>query len=143
MAKITIENATVTMTYNDVPYVHDFVQSISINDPRENNLTVSPQGGSRGLIFRTGLNAQATVDSTVRDLEGALVQLYQRLWENQDRFDFQVLDSATGERYDFTDCIIRTSVLNAAISEGEGSFDVPLALGLAPENINYVAPEDV
>lgn len=137
--KITIENATVTATVNGQRYVHGFVTNVAINDPRENALTISPQGGSIGIPFRTGTSSAITLDMVCRDWEVPLASLYKKAFGEQTRIDFMIVDTATGERYDFNDSIIRTNPLNGTISEGETSLDVSINASCPPSGFNHVA----
>ena len=138
---ITIENATVTATSNSVRYVHQFVTNIEINDPRENNLTVSPQGGGVGIPYRTNTTSSIQTGLTVRDLAIELINLYKDAFDNQDRIDFMITNTATGERYDLNNSIVNTNPTNSTISEGDTSLDVSINISTPPAFYNHETAE--
>ena len=142
MSKISIENAVVTVTKDGLRYVHDFVTNISINDPRENSLTVSPQGGGRGLSYRTNIASAVTLDMVVRNLPLELVELYKVEFAKGGRLDFMILDDMTGERYDINKAILRTSPTNTTISEGESSMDVMINASAPPAYFNHKGADE-
>lgn len=136
---ITIENATVTTTFNGVEYLHDFVTNITMTDPRENNLTVSPQGSGLGITYRTGTTSAMTADMVVRGLPVELVALYERAFASQERVDVMIVDARTGERYDLNSAIVRTNpVIPGSITEGETSLDQALNFAFPPKGFAYV-----
>ena len=127
MSKISIENAVVTATADGVEYHHDFVTNITINDPRENVLTTSPQGGGNGLNYRTNISAPISLEMTVRNLPVELTDLYKIAFDKLTRLDFMILDGLTGERYSINRAILRTNPMNTQIAEGEASLDVMIS----------------
>ena len=137
MTKMTIENATVTATVDGVRYVHDFVTSISINDPRENALSVAPQGEGDGVVFRTGTTSSITLDMIVRNMPIEMAGLYMELFGTQERVDFMIVNSATGERFDLNNSILRTNPSNVSITEGEGSLDVAINASCPPNGFSH------
>jgi hypothetical protein len=141
MGNLTIENATVTATLNGLRYVHNFVTSITIADPRENALTVSPQSGSNGIAYRTGTTSAVNGDMVARGLEVPLAEMYKKAFNEQDRIDFMIVDAATGERYDLNNALIRTSPINTTITEGESSLDVMINFSCPPADYDHVSAQ--
>jgi hypothetical protein len=139
MGNLTIENATVTATLNGLRYVHSFVTNITIADPRENALTVSPQSGSNGIAYRTGTTSAVTGEMTARGLEVPLADMYKKAFNDQERIDFMIVDSATGERYDMNNALVRTNPLNTTITEGESSLDVAINFACPPADYNHTS----
>lgn len=139
---ITIENATVTATINSVEYVHAFVTNITIADPLQNMLTVSPQGTGKGIVYRTGTTSPVVTSLTVRDLAVALKNLYKNAFKDQSRVDLMIVDTATQERYDFDDSIIQDNPVNSTISEGETSLDVAIIFQTPPSSFDHTEEEE-
>jgi len=137
MSKISIESAVVTVTLNDVRYVHDFVTNIEITDPRETALTVSPQGGGTGLAYGLNLTQPIALSLTARSLQPELVDLYKSAFKNKTRIDFMIYDDFVKERYDINSAILKTSILNAKIAEGDGALDVLIEATAPPASFNH------
>jgi hypothetical protein len=135
---ITIENATVTATVDCVRYVNVFVTNIEINDPRENSLTVSPQGGGQGIAYRTNTTSAVETGLTVRDLAIALTDLYKGAFADQTRVDFMIVNTASGERYDLNNSIVRSNPTNSTISEGDTALDVAINISTPPASFQHV-----
>lgn len=139
---MSIENATVTVTdENNVRYVHDFVTNITITDPRENVLSSSPQGGGKGIAYRTGNTSQVTTDMIVRGLPVGLVNLYKKAFKNKSRLDVMIVDARTNERYDLNDSIVRSNPTNATITEGEATLDQSINFGTSPSGFDHDSGE--
>jgi hypothetical protein len=140
---LTIENATVTATFaNGIRYVHDYVTSITINNPAENALAISPQGGGDGIPYRVNTTAPVVLDMVVRKVAAEFLNAYKEAHKNQDRISFMVTDVDTGERYDFNKSIIRTDPTNRTITDGEGALDIPLNVNTSTRNFQHIAGED-
>jgi hypothetical protein len=148
MSRITIENASVTLTtvastlpdlfQGEETYTFPFVTNITIADPTENGMTVSPQGGSNGLSFRLNTTSPVAIEMIVRDLPTELLTvLRQAHGENRNRVDFMILDTNTEERFDLNDCLITSNPSNTAVSEGEESLDVGVTAVCAPKNFSH------
>ena len=138
---ITIENATVTAILNEQEYIHDFVTNITINDPKENMLSVSPQGGGIGVVYRNNTTAPIDTALTVRDLPVELIDLYKTAFKEQLRVDFMIINTATGERYDLNKSIVKSNPTNTTISEGESSLDVILNIITPPAKADHATQE--
>ena len=138
---ITIENATVTATVNSVEYVHAFVNNITISDPLENALTVSPQGGGIGIVYRVNTTSPVETALTVRDLAIELKTLYKNAFKNQTRIDFMIVNTDTQERYDFDSSIIKSNPVNSTISEGDTALDVAINIQTPPSTFDHTDEE--
>ena len=139
---ITIENATVTVTVNDVEYVHAFVTNVTIADPLQNMLSVSPQGGGIGIVYRTGTTSPVVTNLTVRDLAVALKNLYKNAFKNQTRIDLMIVNTATQERYDFDNSIVQDNPVNSTISEGETALDVAIIFQTPPSTFDHTSEDE-
>jgi hypothetical protein len=141
---LTIENATVTATFADgVRYVHEYVTSITINNPSENALAVSPQGGGDGIPYKVNTTAPVVLDMIVRKVAAEFLSAYKTAHKDQARISFMVTDVDTGERYDFNNSIVRTDPTNRTITDGEGALDIPLNVNTAQRNFVHVPGEDL
>lgn len=138
----TIEFAQVSVTgvASGVTYDHDYVTNITINDPRENALAVSPQGTGMGIIYRNGTTQAVTADMVARGMPAELLTFYKEVFDKRLRVDVIVIDSQTGERYDLNNAVLRTNPVNTTIGEGEGSLDQGLNFALAPSGFRHVGP---
>ena len=148
MSKITIENASLTMTTvpsalaglftEEVSYEFDFVTDISIEDPTENAMTVSPQGGSDGLTYRVNTMSPVSLSMVIRDVPAELLKVIKDAHSsNRNRVDFMILDINTNERYDLNNCCIINNPSNTSISEGEESLDIVVNAVCAPKNLEH------
>jgi hypothetical protein len=133
----TIENATVTATLDGLRYVNDFVTNITLTDPRENQMSISPQGGNQGVTYRVNTTQSVTGDFVLRNLPPELVELYKQAFADQSRIDFMIVDTRTNERYDMNDSIVRTNPINTTITEGEGSLDIGLNIACPPSEFSH------
>lgn len=138
----TIEFAQVSVTgvESGVTYDHDFVTNITINDPRENAMAVSPQGGGKGIVYRNGTTSAVTADMVARGMPAELLAFYKEAFDKRLRLDVIVIDSQTGERYDLNESIMRTNPINTTIGEGEGSLDQGLNFATPPAHFRHVGP---
>lgn len=136
---INIANASVTITNaeSSVTYAHEFVTNITIVEGRTNNLTVSPQGGGKGIAYSTGLTTPVLTDMVVRDTPIELMEYYKVAFDKQLRFDVMILDTATNERYDINYAIIRDSPRSATITEGETSLDQAIGFASPPAHFTH------
>lgn len=130
---IAIVNAAVTVSDQDGnPYVHDYVTNITINNPRENGLALSPQSG-KGIRFDVNITQPVACDLVVRGMPVELQAFYTQVFQAGERVDISIVDSKTGEHYYLNECLLRTDPRNVAIAEGEASLDQPLSF-IAPQN---------
>lgn len=131
---ISIANASVTITdqLSGVTYAHGFVTNITIAEGKINNLTVSPQGGGKGIVYGTNLTTPVLTDIVVRDTPVELAEYYKTAFHNQKRFDVMIMDTATNERYDINEAIIRESPRSTNIAEGEASLDQAIGFASPP-----------
>lgn len=136
---ISIVNAAITVTdANGVQYAHDYVTNITIANPRENGLALSPQSG-RGIRFDVNITQPVAVDLVVRGMAPELLALYTQAFSEGERLDIAIVDSKTGEHYYVNEALVKTDPRNATISDGEESLDQPLSF-IAPQNaFNYGA----
>ena len=134
---ITIENAELSITIDGTSYSFDNVTSITIADPRENTMVASPQGKGNGLTYRTGTSSAIAADFIVRDVPADLFEAVADLYNDQGEFDCLLFDNLSGDEYTFDSCIMRTNPSNRSIAEGEGSFDVPVAINCTPNNFKH------
>lgn len=136
---ISIVNAAVSVTdANGDQYSHDYVTNITIANPRENGLALSPQSG-RGIRFDVNITQPVTVDMVVRGMDPALLALYTQVFQDGERLDLSVVDAKTGEHYYINEALVKTDPRNATITDGESSLDQPLSF-IAPQNaFNYGA----
>lgn len=131
---ISIANASVTITNaeNSTTYAHEFVTNITIVEGRANNLTVSPQGGGKGITYSTGLTTPVLTDMVVRDTPIELVEFYKIAFDKALRFDVMIVDTLTNERYDVNYAIIRESPRSTTITEGETGLDQAIGFASPP-----------
>lgn len=130
---ISIVNAAVQVTdANGDQYSHDYVTNITIANPRENGLALSPQSG-RGIRFDVNITQPVALDMIVRGMDPDLLALYTQAFQNGERLDVSVIDSKTGEHYYINEALVKTDPRNATITEGETSLDQPLSF-IAPQN---------
>lgn len=137
---ITIENATVTVTFNGVNYHHEYVTQITIADPRVNELAVSPQGHGKGIAYRSGTTSAITADMVVRGMQPELLSLYEKAFKTQSRFDLMIVDASTNERYDLNDSLLRNNPVIQTIGTDETALDQPLRLSTPPNGFSYQGP---
>jgi hypothetical protein len=141
---LTIENATVTATFaNGIRYVHDYVTSITINNPSENALAVSPQGTGDGIPYKVNTTQPVVLDMIVRKVAAEFLTAYKEAHKSQERISFMITDVESGERYDLNNSIIRTDPTNRTITDGEGALDIPLNANTAQRNFNHVSGADL
>lgn len=136
---ISIDKAAVTITdiLSGLTYSHTFVTNITIVEGKVNNLTVSPQGGGKGIVYGTGLTVPVMTDLVVRDTPVELVEFYKNAFSKQLRFDVMIVDTASNERYDINYAIIRESPRSVTITEGETSLDQPLGFASPPAHFTH------
>lgn len=139
--KITIENASLSVNFNGQAYEFAWLNSVTITDPRENTLSVSPQGKGDGVSFRTGMTTPVTSDFVVREVAYDLFQLLKTIFEDQSRADFLLYDQKNGDRYELNQSLIRNNPSNTSLAEGESTLDVPLNIGCAPHRFGHFPPE--
>lgn len=133
MSRVTIENANLSLRVNDVAYEFPNVSNITINDPSENTLSVSPQQNGAGVVYRTGTTSPVTAEFVVRELPQALFIQLIELFKLQGRCAVLLYDSLTGDNYEFTNAVLRTNPSNGTFAEGEEQLNVPFNIA-APQN---------
>lgn len=136
---ISIANASVTVTDSatGVRYIHDFVTNITITPGKSNNLTVSPQGGGKGIVYGTGLTTPVMSEMVVRGMPVELEEYYAQAFLKEIRFDVMIVDTRNGGRYDLNNSIIRDDPRAAAIGEGEQSLDQAINLATPPSGFKH------
>lgn len=136
---IGIKTASVSVTSiaTGIKYEHDFVTNITINDPRGNELTVSPQGKGQGIVYHSGTTSPIASDMVVRAMPNELLGFYVDAYNSEARFDVMIMDTRTGERYDLNNAILRTNPLNTTIAEGEDSLDQMLGFSCPPSGFAH------
>ena len=140
--RITIENAQLTLTMQGVAYGFPWVNSVVINDPRENILATSPQGHGNGIVYRQGTTAPINADFIVREVPAELFDVMVSAFEKQTRFDVLMYDKNIGDQYAMGDCIMRTNPSNVDVSEGEETFDVAMNTNCPASLFKHSPPAD-
>lgn len=139
--KITLENASLTATYNDEAYTFPNVINITLTDPRENVLSASPQGNGDGIPYRTGLTLSCDNNFTIRDVPYPLLKILKKAFENQERIDFMLYDQKSNDGYELNASTIRNNISNLNVVEGESALDVPLNTQCVPKNFKHIPAE--
>ena len=140
--KITIENASLTASINDIDYDFGFITSITLTDPRENSMSVSPQGKGDGLVFRINTTAPCTNDFIIRSLSSELYTALTTAFEEQTRIDFLLYDTNGGDQYELGQSVIRMNPSNASITEGEEALNVLLNTSCPPLRWKHTPSEE-
>lgn len=141
--RITIENAELTATFDGVAYIFPWVTQISIQDPRENVLSTSPQGKGDGVVYRTGTTLPVVADFIVREVPEELFDKLTEAFSSQDRVDFLLFDKSGGDQYTLEAGVIRTNPSNVDVAEGEDTFNVMMNVSCAGNRFKHKAPKDV
>lgn len=137
MSRTTIENASLSLIVGGQGYEFVNVSNITINDPRENTLSGSPQGGGVGVVYRTGTTSPITADFVVREVPSELMGVLMDAFVNQDRIDVLLYDQITGDNYEFTQAVSRTNPSNATFAEGEEQLNVPFNIATVPNHFAH------
>lgn len=132
MSRTTIENASLSLTVNNVGYEFSSVINIAIADPQENTMSGSPQGKGEGVIYRTGTTQAVTSDMTVREVPKELYQVLIAAYKAQTRIQVLLFDQITGDNYQFNSAVIRNNPSNGTFAEGEEQLNVPLNIACPP-----------
>ena len=140
--RITIENAELTATFNGIAYSFPWVNQVSINDPRENILSNSPQGSGSGIVYRQNLTTPVASEMVVREVPTELFTLMKAAFESQDRVDFLLYDKNAGDQYTLDDSVIRTNPSNLNLGESDASFDIALNISTSTSRFNHKPPVD-
>lgn len=140
--RITIENAEMSLTFGNQAYSFPWVNSGSIQDPRENVLSISPQGQGDGVVYRNGITTPVLGDFVVREVPEDLFNAMKSAFENQDRVEMLLYDKNVGDQYTMGQSIIRSNPSNLNLSEGEETFDVMLNLSCAANRFGHKPPVD-
>lgn len=140
--RATIENAELTLTLDDVAYKFEYVSSLNINDPRENALSISPQGTGDGIPYRNNTTQPVTADMVVRDLPAALFAALKVAFEEQERIDMLLFDKIIGDQYTLDNAILAGNPSNLGSIEGEAAFDVTVNVRCSANNFEHKPPAD-
>ncbi len=140
--RITIENAELSVTFGDVAYTFPWVTSVSINDPRENVLSMSPQETGDGIVYRTGTTLPVVADMVVREVPADVYELMKTAFKDQTRMDFLLFDNKGGDQYTLDEAIIRTNPSNLELAEGEDTFNVLVNTSCSANRFNHKPPSD-
>ena len=90
MGKITIENAALTVMYDDQAYDFGNIQSVNINNPLENKLSGSPQNIGDGLSFKEGVGQPVTLQGVVREISNELRKVLKLAHSKVERIDINL-----------------------------------------------------
>ena len=138
--RVTIENAELTITFDDLAYKFEWVNSVTINDARENTLVVSPQGTGNGIPYRNGVTTPVTADFVVREISTEMFGLLSKAFEDQERVDILLFDKLSGDQYTLDDAIIRSNPSNVDVAEGEDSMNVMVNTNCTPNQFKHKPP---
>lgn len=140
--RITIENAELSVTISGVAYTFPWVTSVSINDPRENVLSMSPQETGDGIVYRTGTTQPVVADFVLREVPAEVFDLLKDAFKDQSRVDWLLFDNKAGDQYTLDESIIRTNPSNVELSEGEETFNVNVNTSCAGNRFGHKPPAD-
>ena len=134
MGKITIENASLTVIYNDQAYAFGYISSVTINNPIENKLACSPQGHGDGLAYQEGIGMPVSLSGVVRDVPMPLKKVLKEAHSKATRVDINLSCEVTEDEYQLNRAVIQTDISNLNLSAGESAFDVPFNALCTPNN---------
>ena len=135
--RITIENAELTLTLAGKAYAFNWVNSVVINDPRENILSNSPQNNGKGIVYRQNLTTPVATEMVVREVPAELFDVLKEAFEDQNRVDFLLYDKVVGDQYTLDESVIRSNPSNLSLGESDSSFDVSLNISTSTSRFKH------
>jgi hypothetical protein len=143
MSRTTIEKANLSLIVNGVGYEFKNLSNVTINDPSENTLSVSPQGQGAGVVYRTGTTSPVSADFVVREVQQALYNVLIESYKLQQRLTVLLYDQLTGDNYEFNESIQRTNPSNGTVAEGEEQLNVPFNIACPQNYFTHTPPQQL
>lgn len=108
-------------------YTFDHVNSVTIDDPRRNQLTRGANSNNKlGLVYTDGLKEPATITVPILNMSAALKGVLDTLFEGKGRCDFYVISRSDGSKKMAKNAILSNRPQQLTLDESAESMEVSL-----------------
>ena len=127
MKKLT--NCDVVASISSQDYHFSDVDTVTVDEPKTNTLTRGMSAKNKvGFVIEQNMDQPTVVTTTVKGLDKNTSAIFKELWKNKTRFDFNVVDSDTGDKCYAKNCILSENPIQKTISNEAETYNIDLIM---------------